>query len=109
MIGRCLVDYFGVEVQVVSRMNDARAFHSWLTVGGLIVDMTHDQWEQTQTALPRNQWIFEHSTAWHDSFNVEAPSIEGFGPLLPAIALKKTFPTLFEQIVTCARSALSDG
>jgi hypothetical protein len=105
MVGRCLVDHFGAEVKVVSGITDAGVAHAWQIVDDLVVDMTHDQWEQALTGLPRNQWVFERPTGWHESFDLPAPRIEGLGPLLSAADLKKTFPTLFDQLASCARKA----
>ncbi len=51
------------------------------------MDVTHDQWTQAETELPRNQWIFEAPTAWHRSLDAEVPRIHGLGPLLSAEAL----------------------
>jgi hypothetical protein len=103
MIGRCLVDHFGVEVGVVGRISEAGVAHAWLSLGKVVVDVTHDPWDQAHTGLPRNQWIFERPTAWHKSFDAPAPRIEGLGPLLSADSLRKSFAPLFDQIVACAR------
>ncbi len=46
--------------------------HTWLSVGDIVIDVTHDQFENT--GLAPGQWVFEQSTDWHLSFQESAPA-----------------------------------
>ncbi len=73
----------GIEAQWITAKGHPRLkpeqTHAWLEVGGLIVDITHDQFESTGLS----GWVFEESRGWHAEFKTrESSSVSASASML---------------------------
>ena len=47
--------------------------HTWLNVGGIIIDVTHDQF--SDTGIDSGRWVFEQTSDWHRTFKLCQPHV----------------------------------
>ncbi len=63
---RYLVEALGFDAQYVGADRSDGRTHAWVTVNGIIVDITADQFDEEPVIVTRQ-------SAWHDQWNSEAP------------------------------------
>ncbi|QDQ25300.1 hypothetical protein FNU76_02430 [Chitinimonas arctica] len=67
LIGRLLKEHFGLNGEYVCGEQHptlASGNHAWYEAAGYIIDITHDQFEDTGLV----GWVFPLSSTWHTSF-----------------------------------------
>ena len=72
ILAQCLADRFSVSPACVygfGRPEKHDAPHVWITLDGVVIDVTHDQQQFQPTELPIDKWVFAAPTAWHDAFD----------------------------------------
>lgn len=71
--------------------------HAWLGFNGVIVDVTHDQFDQTGLDLRR--WMFAEPSRWHEEFCSRSTRS------LPNVSdLPKDFRELHRLTIDCWRA-----
>ena len=69
ILGRCIEERFSVRpdfVEGAGRPERRDVSHAWLAFDGVIVDVTHDQYETS--GLEPRRWVFVQPSRWHETF-----------------------------------------